>query len=138
MRLSEIVNTLTAYRNLQAGLAGRAVNAADKGAAADTGSGLTADQQPADASSFDWLNSAQDTVQLSDTSGADQQPAAADSTDNSLGAIVEGFVRQRQTYAFTLPGIKGVSSPISVTWEVEKAYHVIQFVPAGQAIDQQA
>jgi len=132
VRISEIVNTLTAYQMLQAGLTGRNVGAGSKAASTGPGDGLPAEPQ-AQSDGLEWLNES-DSVELS---GA--QPWGEDEgSDDSLGAIVEGFIRQRQTYAFTIPGVKGVSSPISVTWEVEEAYHVIQFVPAGSTLDTQA
>jgi hypothetical protein len=132
VRISEIVNTLTAYRNLQAGLVGRADGTSDK--SAGTSNGLATDNS-GQSDGLDWLTKAGDTADLS---GADASQYDDGSGDDSLGAIVESFTRQRQTYSFTLPGIKGVSSPISVTWEVEQAYHVIQFVPAGKTVDTQA
>jgi len=132
VRLSEIVNTLTAYQMLQAGLSGRNVNASSKAASSGAGYGLAAQPQ-AQSDGLEWLDE-NDSVELS----GGRALGAEDEQDDSLGAIVEGFIRQRQTYAFTIPGVKGVSSPISVTWEVEEAYHVIQFVPAGSMVDTQA
>jgi len=132
VRLTDIVNTLTAYRDLQAGLAGRSVAAANKGFEASVESGLLPDAGAQDAAAVE--DGGGDSVELSGYRGT----AEEDGSDDSLGAIVEGFIRQRQTYAFTLPGVAGISSPISVTWEVEQAYHVIQFVPAGQMVNQTA
>ncbi|MFT3684545.1 MAG: hypothetical protein QM783_06380 [Phycisphaerales bacterium] len=132
MRLSEIVNTVQAYRNLQQAVAGRTVAAAQKNA--DAANDLLAQLGISqDASSDDQAKQA-DSVELSGAGGQ----------DDPLGAIVEGFYSQRQTYNFTIPGVEGMTSPINVTWEVQKAYHVIQFVPQsqvsqlGQSVDQVA
>lgn len=145
MRLNDIVKTLTAYQALQAGLAGRSVGSAAKQSATGDGQPQGTDATSSlDALGLQWLDpnqQQQDSVQLSGETGAAVDPAATtDPTaqDNSLGSIVESLIRQRQTYSFTLPGIGGMTSPISVTWQVEQAYHVIQFVPAGQSVDTQA
>ncbi|MBY0308637.1 MAG: hypothetical protein K2Q09_07840 [Phycisphaerales bacterium] len=134
MRLSEIVNTVQAYRNLQQAVAGRALDAAKKNAAASEDllaqlglAGGTGDQP-------EQTNPA-DTVELSGQSPNGQSGA------DPLGAIVEGFYSQRQTYNFTVPGVGGMTSPVNVTWEVQRAYRVIQFVPQselGQQVDQVA
>jgi hypothetical protein len=130
VRLSEIVNTVQAYRNLQQAVAGRTVAAAQKNADAanDLLAQLGISQE--DGSSTDQSKQA-DSLDLS---GQGQ-------TDDPLGAIIEGFYSQRQTYNFTIPGVEGMTSPINVTWEVQRAYHVIQFVPQsqlGQSVDQVA
>jgi hypothetical protein len=138
VRLSEIVNTVQAYRNLQQALAERTLQAAKKNSSA--GDDLIAKSLGfSDAAPADQADAGQqDSVALS---GKTPDPAPVDPTDDSLGAIIEQFVSQRQTYQFTIPGVGGVTSPISVTWEVQKAYHVIQFVPRSQlggSVDQVA
>jgi hypothetical protein len=147
--ITDMVNTVQAYRNLQQALAGRTLAAAQQTSAQSDDAlmkslGLSSTNA---ASSNDGNAGQQDSVQLSGnygSSAADPAASSADSTDNSLGAIIESFLSQRQTYKFTIPGVGGMTSPISVTWEVQKAYHVIQFVPQsqvsqlGQSVDQQA
>jgi hypothetical protein len=142
VRLSEIVNTVQAYRNLQQALAGRTLEVAKKNSSA--ADNLIAQSLGfGDTSSADQTDpSQQDSLSLSGATPDASQ--SADPADDSLGAIVEQFLSQRQTYSFTIPGVGGMTSPISVTWEVQKAYHVIQFVPQsqvgqlGQSVDQVA
>jgi len=140
VRLSEIVNTVSAYRNLQAGLAGRTLAAAKQASdSSDEAMAKSLGLSSTDAEPVDQGSDQQDVVELSGVAGG-QALGSQDGSeeDDSLGAIVESFMRQRQTYQFTIPGVKGVTSPISVTWEVEKAYHVVQFVPRSQLVDTEA
>lgn len=140
VRISELVHTANLYRQLQAGLTDRTLAAAKQASqsgddALAESMGLTATDEASDAGS----DPQQDSVQLSgDYGSADLESTDDGSQDDSLGAIVESFLRQRQTYQFTIPGVKGVTSPINVTWEVERAYRVIEFVPRSQMIDQEA
>ncbi len=141
VRISELVHTADLYRQLQAGLTQRTLDAAKK--ASDSGNEALA-QSLGYAPSNDGTDStdgapASDSVDFSGNAGSAGLSATdSGSTDDSLGAIIESFLRQRQTYQFTIPGVQGVTSPINVTWEVERAYRVVQFVPRSQLVDQQA
>ena len=141
VRISELVHTADLYRQLQAGLTQRTLASAKQ--ASQSGEEALAKSLGLDsldaAATEDGYEADQDSVELSGDYGS--QDAVADdaaSEDDSLGAIIESFIRQRQTYQFTIPGVEGVTSPINVTWEVEKAYRVIQFVPRSQMVDQEA
>lgn len=136
MRLSDIVNTVAAYQTLGMLYGQRAVN----GSAA---TGDQADQKNIAAmSEIDAItqtepSTEQDQVDLSYLPG-EQEAAIAQEADDSLGSIIESFIRERQVVNYTIPGIAGLTSPINVTYEVEQAYRVIDFVPRGKQVDTQA
>lgn len=141
VRISELVHTANLYRQLQAGLTQRTLDAAksasqggDEEMAKSLGLAPTTD-----ATDSAYFTPEGDRVDLSGAY-APESAGAADETaaDDSLGAIIESFLRQRQTYQFTIPGVQGVTSPINVTWEVERAYRVIEFVPRSQMVDRLA
>lgn len=136
-----MIHTADLYRRLQAGLTERTLAAA-KQASADNDAALAKSLglDSLDAAAEDGYDTQeQDSVELTGNYGLQDFAADGDATeDDSLGAIVESFIRQRQTYQFTIPGVQGVTSPINVTWDVERAYRVIEFVPRSQMVDQQA
>lgn len=60
-------------------------------------------------------------------------------TNNTIGAVVDEFLRERTVMSYTLPirTAAGTGS-FTMTYEVERAYRVIRFIEPGQQIDAEA
>ncbi|MBL0869961.1 MAG: hypothetical protein IBJ18_05220 [Phycisphaerales bacterium] len=72
-----------------------------------------------------------------DTQPTDETTPAQ--SGNTIGAVVDEFLRERTVMSYTLPirTASGTGS-FTMTYEVERAYRVIRFIEPGQQIDTEA
>lgn len=78
------------------------------------------------------------TDESTDTQPTDESTTPAP-TNNTIGAVVDEFLRERTVMSYTLPirTAAGTGS-FTMTYEVERAYRVIRFIEPGQQIDAEA
>ncbi len=110
------------------------VGLAGDGLAAPT----TSAPRPVDGAEFSTL--AQRRAAGKGQSNVQYADAPVDSTSdplgtNTLGGVVENYIRRRAILTYTLPSVGPSGASFSLTFDIESATRTIRFVPPGTALD---